>query len=146
MIRQSLSPSTNKIHASLLLLMRKMKWHWCDGMWAKRVKVRGVQVCTDHWGRARLCQLLGRGGVRGVRNMSPKLDMFRRVRFGVRLPEHGNLRWAALGWLTHYKCVAEITLGPRLDTTTTIEAGISCSMVALTTITTTWSWIKNQLD
>jgi hypothetical protein len=76
--------------------MRKMKWHWCDGMWAKRFEVKGVRACVDDWGRVSLRQLFGRGGgggARGIRNMSPKLDMFRRVRFWVCLPKHENLCW-----------------------------------------------------
>ncbi len=140
MIWQSLFPSNDGIHIWLLFLTQKMKWHCCDGMQAKRLKVRGMWVCAHDWVRAGLCQL----GGEGVWNRSLKLDMFWRVMFRVRLPEHENLRLASSGWTTHLQGVAQITLGPRLDTTTTIKAGISCSMVARTTITTTWSWIKNQ--
>jgi hypothetical protein len=146
MIWQSLSPSTHKIHAPLLFFMRKMKWHWSDGMWAKRFKVKGVRVCVDNWGRVSLRQLLGPGGGGGCKGGSEHEPETWHVSKGQVLgvpAQAWESTLGALGWSTHCQCVAEITLGPRLDTTTTIEAGISCSMVALTTITTTWSWIKN---
>jgi hypothetical protein len=88
-IWQSPSPSNSKIHTSLLLVMWKMKRHWCDGICAKRPKIKGCGCATT----------VG-GGV--VQNMIRKLGMLLRVRFWVRLPACGILCRAASGWATLY--------------------------------------------